>query len=120
MDFDSDLIIIFGGVVAIIFIVNYFGYLNRRKKQQLIEKLIEKGQPLSSDLLDTITGTKPQAGGVGSAVSLILVGIALGTFLWAMTGYGVPSFLPFVGLFPIAIGLSRLIGLAFDKPKDRQ
>jgi hypothetical protein len=120
MHFDPDLIVIFAGITAIVFVVGLFGYLNRKNRQSLIEKLIDKGQPLSPDILAGLANGRHQyTGGIGGAVSLILSGIALSAFLWAMTGYGVPSFLPFVGLFPIAAGLARLIGLIFDKRKDQ-
>lgn len=121
MHWDGDLIVIFMGVAAIVFISSFFGYIKRRDRANLIEKLIDKGQTLSPDILASITDSKghPRVGGVGAAVSLILTGIALGVFFWAMGDYGVPNFLPFVGLFPIAAGVARLIGLVFDRPKDR-
>ena len=118
MHFDPDLIVIFCGITAIVFISSYFGYQNRKRRQDLIEKLIDKGQTLSPDLLASLTNSKPQQGTIGGAVALMLTGTALGIFFWAMTGYGVPSFLPYVGLFPFAIGLARLIGRIFDKRKD--
>jgi hypothetical protein len=123
---DMDLVVIFGGIVLIVLIASFFGYLNRQSKQKLIEKLIDKGQSLSPEILASIGNGKHRTNSVGHAVYLMLLGIALAIFFWAMTGYGgfgpfghAPSFLPAIGLFPFIIGLSQLIGLAFEKRKDR-
>lgn len=126
MHADGDLIVIFVGIAAIVFIASFFGHMNRRNRQTLIEKMIDKGQPLSPDILATIADDKRRNGSIGSAVTLMLIGIGLGVFLWAFSGggglwndNGVPHWMPFVGIFPFMTGLGRLIGLIFDKPKDR-
>jgi hypothetical protein len=52
--------------------------------------------------------------------------VALALFFWAMSGGGnifegdrVPSWLPFVGIFPFMIGLARLLAGVFDRPPAR-
>jgi hypothetical protein len=121
MHFDPDLVIIFTGVVAIVFIASYFGQQKRRDRMALIEKMLDKGQPLSPALLASLgTNGKHPQNSIGHAAFLMLLGVALAVFFGAMTGgYGVPNFLWAIGLFPFAIGLAQLIGILFDKNRNK-
>jgi hypothetical protein len=61
---------------------------------------------------------------IQSGIFLMCIGVALAVFLWAMTGGGdyfegenMPSWLPFVGIFPFMVGLARFLGGIFDRPR---
>lgn len=111
-------------VVAIVFFGNFFSYRERSSRYRAIEKMAESGQQIPPELLN---GRLHRARHYGSpiwhGVYLMCVGVALFVFFWAMTGggnyfsgEGLPSWLPFVGIFPFMIGLARLLAGIFDRP----
>ena len=51
-------IVFWGALVLIVFISAYFRYRTRASRHRLVEKLAEKGQPLSPELLDRIESGK--------------------------------------------------------------
>ncbi|HVZ90438.1 MAG TPA: DUF6249 domain-containing protein [Rhizomicrobium sp.] len=115
-------IIFWGAIVLIVVAANYFSYKNLSSRHRMVEKLAEKGQPIPPELLrgrDYYRYRSP----VQSGIFLMCVGIAIALFFWAMTGGGdyfdgehMPSWLPFIGVFPFMIGLARLLGGMFDRP----
>jgi hypothetical protein len=121
------LIIIWGAILLLVFIVSLFKYLGRRSKYRLIEKLAEKGQSLSPELLANLTNGNGRApedkNPVTSGIFLMCIGIALAVFFFFQHGAGNPftggSWLPAIGIFPFMIGLARLLGAAFGKRESK-
>lgn len=120
---DPDLLVIWGGILAVIIVVNLFIYLNRRSRYRLLEKLAEKG-PLSPELLAGLsTGNNHSRSDaekrpITSGIFLMCIGIALAVFFWAMQDFGLGphiGWLPVIGIFPFMVGLARILGAAFDK-----
>jgi Domain of unknown function (DUF6249) len=120
------LIIIWGSILLLVFIVSFFKYLSRRSKYRLLEKIAEKGQSLSPEILASLTngdGKTPAEvrNPVSSGIFLMCIGVALAVFFWAMTGGGNPfigqevSWLPVIGIFPFMVGLARLLGAGFER-----
>jgi hypothetical protein len=117
-----DLVIIWGAILLLVFIVSLFRYLSRRSHYRLLETLAEKGQSLTPEMLSNLGGngkSSDQRSPIGGGIFLMCIGVALGVFFWAMEGQGVPGFLPFIGIFPFMIGLARVLGAAFDRPRDK-
>jgi hypothetical protein len=117
-------------IVVIIFMAQFFNYRERTSHHRMIETLAEKGQPIPPELL-TGSGANGRRGWrydspIRSGIFLMCVGVALALFFWAMTGGGnifegehVPSWLPFIGIFPFMIGLARVLAGAFDRPPSK-
>lgn len=112
-------------IVAIVFFSSLFGYLDRANRYRTIQKLAESGQPVPQEYLGPYYPRRYWRYGhpIASGIQLMCVGIALALFFWAMTGWGTPfdefhhnSWLPFVGIFPFMIGLSRVLVGIFDRP----
>jgi len=114
------LVIIWTAILLLVFIVSLFKYLGRRSKYQLLERLAEKGQTLSPEMLAGITNGKSREdrNPVTSGIFLMCIGIALAVFFWGMAGWGNPmhgdSWLPVIGIFPFMVGLARLLGGLFE------
>ena len=131
--------IFWGAIVLIVLVTNFFGYRERASRHRAIERLAEKGQPIPPELL----GGYGRGYGYGSrgwyrhslagGIYLMCVGVALFIFLWAMTNgsfagffgnsgddfhWGGPDWLPFVAIFPFMIGLGRVLGNLFDRPRN--
>ena len=112
-------------IVAVVFIASLFSYLERSSRYRAIERLAEKGQTVPPEMFrrsdrHDLRYRHP----VLSGIYLMCVGVALTIFLWAMQGGGSPfldghmsNWLPAVGIFPFMIGLARLLGAAFDRPR---
>jgi hypothetical protein len=127
MNFDTlvnDLItpmFFFGTVLAIVVVSLYYTHKNRTAKYRLVEKLLEQGQTLTPEMLENISkslgsGDKVNVSAFGSAVYQIMIGIGLAVVFWALTSYTcAPYFLIAIGVFPFAIGLSRLITILYEK-----
>jgi hypothetical protein len=131
--------IFWGAIVLIVLITNFFGYLQRSGRYRAIEKLAEKGLPIPPELLtgngrgyygDDRRGWRRYS--LSGGIYMMCVGVALFLFLWAMTTgdfntffggnsgdfrYSGPGWLPFVGIFPFMIGLSRVLAYLFDRPR---
>src|SRR6201996_2802078 len=130
--------IFWGAIVLIVLISNFFGYRERASRHRAIERLAEKGQPIPPELLNGngrgYYGDSRRGGwrrySLAGGIYMMCVGIALFVFLWAMTTgafnsffggdhdihWGGPGWLPFVGIFPFMIGLSRVLAYLFDRP----
>ncbi|HEY3776554.1 MAG TPA: DUF6249 domain-containing protein [Rhizomicrobium sp.] len=116
-------------VVLIVFMSQFFSYRERTSRHRMIETLAEKGQPIPPEVL---TSSRDYGSGwrhgnpIQSGIFLMCIGVALALFFWAMSGGGnifegdrVPSWLPFVGIFPFMIGLARLLAGVFDRRPTR-
>jgi len=120
----SGSVIFWGAIVLFVLISNYFRYKTRSSQHRMLEKLAEKGQTLSPELLGRLGNGNghTEQNPVGSAIILMFIGIAIAVFFWALGGGGnffngehVPNWLPVLGIFPFAIGLGKLVGLIFEK-----
>lgn len=125
MDFAiQPLIIIWGSILLLVFIISFFKFLSRRSKYRLLEKLAEKGQSLSPEMLANLTGgggsrAAEEKNPITSGIFLMCVGIALAVFFWAMQGGGIPladgNWLAVIGIFPFMVGLARFLGGLFER-----
>ena len=116
---DSSLVF-WGAIVLIVFMYYLFSHLRRTSKYRMIERLAEKGQTISPELLASVgNGNRRddrQRNPIQSGIFLMCIGIALAIFFWAMGGAGTPfigehiSWLAVIGIFPFMIGLARLLG----------
>src|SRR6202000_3241651 len=126
-----------GSIILIVLISNVFGYWERTSRHRAIERLAAKGQPVPPELLNGY-GRGYRDGprswrrySLAGGIYMMCVGVALFVFLWAMTTgdfntffggdhdvhWGGPGWLPFVGIFPFMIGLSRVLAYLFDRPR---
>ena len=118
-------VIFWTAIVLIVFMSFLFGYLRRTSKYRMIERLAEKGQTISPELLASVGnghGDRHKSP-IQQGIFLICIGIALAVFFWGMGGFGNPfagehvSWLAVIGIFPFMIGLARLLGgLAERRP----
>jgi hypothetical protein len=113
-------------IFAIVFTGSFFKYRERTSRHRMIEKLAEKGQPIPPDAFDGSRDNDHYRYGnsIGSGIFMMCIGVALAVFFWAMTGYGsfsegdhMPNWLPVIGIFPFMVGLARLLGGLFDRPR---
>jgi hypothetical protein len=118
------LIIIWGAILLLVFIISLFKYLSRRSKYRLLEKIAEKGQSLSPEILASLTNgdgrAAPEAKNpITSGIFLMCIGIALAVFLWAFQGGGIPlangNWFVVIGIFPFMVGLARFLGALFER-----
>ncbi len=119
----SILAVIWGAILLLVFVVLFFSYLSRRSKYRMIERLAEKGQQLTPEMLASITS----GGGRGvsdknpvtSGIFLMCIGVALAIFFWGLDGFDVPwhggDFLPVIGIFPFMVGLARVLGARAER-----
>jgi Domain of unknown function (DUF6249) len=111
-------------IVAMVFFGNFFAYRERASRHRMIETLAEKGQPIPPEYIGSGRRYSWRYGNpVGSGIYLMCVGVALFVFFWAITGGGnifdgerMPSWLPFIGIFPFMVGVARLLAGLFDRP----
>jgi hypothetical protein len=114
-------------IVVIVFVSQFFSYRERTSRHRMIETLAQKGQPIPPELLTNTryAGSYSWRHGspVQSGIFLMCIGVALALFFWAMTGGGnvfdgdrIPSWLPFIGIFPFMTGLARVLAGVFDRP----
>jgi hypothetical protein len=120
-------LIFWGAIVLIVFAANFFSYRTQASRHRLMETLAEKGQPIPPELLVNTRPTRSYGSPVQSGIFMMCIGVALAVFFWALGGGGdlfenaghVPRWLPVIGIFPFMIGLARLLGGIFDRPRDR-
>jgi Domain of unknown function (DUF6249) len=114
-------------IVVIVFVSSFFRYRERTSRHRMIETLAEKGQPIPPDAFENGRDHYYRYGNsVGSGIFLMCIGVALAVFFWAMGGGGnlfdgdhMPNWLPVIGIFPFMIGLARLLGGLFDRPRSK-
>ena len=118
-------IIFWGAIVLIVFAANFFSYRTQASRHRMMETLAEKGQPIPPELLANPRYYRHSYGNpVQSGIFLMCIGVALAVFFWAMGGGGtlfdgdrMPNWLPVIGIFPFMIGVARLLGALFDRPR---
>ncbi|HTQ12606.1 MAG TPA: DUF6249 domain-containing protein [Rhizomicrobium sp.] len=110
-------------VVAVVFITAFSRAFERSRRYRAIEKMAEKGQAVPPEMLNG-RGYRDRYPGspIWHGIYMMCVGVAIFVFLWALSGGGnyfngesVPSWLPFVGIFPFMIGVARLLAGLFDR-----
>src|SRR6516165_3409289 len=94
---------IFGAPVLIVILIGLFALLVSRSRQRTIRMLVEKGQPVPTELLAPATRTGRQRSDVRRGVVWTMVGVGLIVWLGAVNDWegGAWSF----GLIPFLIGL---------------
>ncbi len=92
-----------GMPVIIVALTLYYAAKKRKQKHELIEKMIESGQPLSEEILKSIEVKKNTP--LESGLTSIGIGIALIVFLGLTAGWAVGA----VGLIPLFIGIARIV-----------
>lgn len=121
-------LIFWGAIVMIVIVGNFFSYRTQASRHRMMETLAEKGQPIPPELLSGNRDySRYHRSSVQSGIFLMCVGIALAVFFWAMSGGGnlmdgnghMPNWLPVIGIFPFMVGLARLLGGIFDRPRDK-
>ncbi len=122
-------LIFWGAIVLIVVVSNFFSYRAQASRHRMMETLAEKGQAVPPEMLASRHDDYRYRSGspISSGIFLMCIGIALAVFFWAMTGGGVPfderghmpSWLPVIGIFPFMVGLGRLLGGLFDRPRDK-
>jgi hypothetical protein len=120
-------IIFWGAIVAIVLVGNYFSYKTQASRHRMMEIMAEKGQSVPPEMMASGRDRHRYLNPIQSGIFLMCIGIALAVFFWAMTGGGnyfeggehAPSWLPVIGIFPFMIGLARLLGGLFDRPRDK-
>jgi hypothetical protein len=120
--------VFWGAIVCFVLIGSYFKFKTRESEHRMLERLAEKGQSISPELLANIgrdDGNRP--GSITGALVLMFVGIGVAFMLWSMGGAGgffhgdpgAENWLPTVGLIPFLIGVALLIGRLFERRPPR-
>lgn len=119
------LTVIFAGVVGIIFIIMLFQFLARRSRYRMIERLAEKGQQLTPEMIAGLSssGSGPK-NPMASGIFLMCIGFGLTIFFWATTGFqdllhggAMPTA---IGIIPFMVGLARVLGVVFAGREPKQ
>src|SRR6516164_310820 len=107
---------IFGAPVLIVILIGLFALLVSRSRQRTIRMLVEKGQPVPTELLAPATRAVRQRSDVRRGVVWSMVGVGLIVWLGAVNDWegGAWSF----GLIPFLIGLGYLIIWKLENKKD--
>jgi hypothetical protein len=106
-----DVAVVFWLVIGAIAVAGVIGSSYRAtKKNALIERLIEKGQPVPPELFNNPYNWR---GFMIGGVVLTSVGVGLAIFFtalitWQVQGEG-QRFLPFISAFPITLGVALLL-----------
>jgi hypothetical protein len=114
--------IAFWVVIGVVLVANgYFVYQVRMARYRVMQTLADKGQPVPPELFTGVLRRAP-AGLMRGGIVMTCLGLALGTFLWAMTAQSVfagpirdVGWLPTVALFPIMIGVALLLMAMFER-----
>jgi hypothetical protein len=115
-------VVAFWVVIGIVLVANgYFVYQVRMARYRVMQTLADKGQPVPVELFTGVLRQAP-VGLIRGGIIMTCLGLALGTFLWAMTAQSVfagpiqnVGWLPTVALFPIMIGVALLLMAMFDR-----
>ena len=107
---------IFGAPVLIVILIGLFALLVSRSRQRTIRMLVEKGQPVPTELLAPATRNRRQRSDVRRGVVWTMVGVGFIVWLGAVNDWegGAWSF----GLIPFLIGLGYLIIWKLENKKD--
>ncbi|QUD88825.1 DUF6249 domain-containing protein [Phenylobacterium montanum] len=111
-------------IVGPIWIISYFKSRERQRLHDTLRLMVEKGQPVSSELLDTLNTGRPRTppNDMRRGVWLVAIALALGAagLIGGLTGDGdMVGFLCGLAAFPGFIGLGYVVMaiLNRDKPK---
>src|SRR5215470_8438552 len=107
---------IFGAPVLIVILIGLFALLVSRSRQRTIRMLVEKGQPVPTELLAPARRAGRQRSDVRRGVVWTMVGVGFIVWLGAVNDWegGAWSF----GLIPFLIGLGYLIIWKLENKKD--
>jgi len=110
----------FGMVVGIVWLVSYFNGRKRLTVHETIRLAIEKGQPLSPELMDRMSMvTDPVRADLRRGVLFLAFGAAfavLGTIIWMEESDALTPMLG-VATFPIFLGIAYIGLWAFGRGK---
>jgi hypothetical protein len=120
-------ILIFGGIPAILIARNFFKSRERLEMQKTIRVAIERGQPLPPEMIEAISrdvGPSPsayrdlRAGIVWLGIAAGLVGLA---YAFGYSEDAADAFWPFIGFacIPGFVGVAYLIMAAFNRGKGK-
>ena len=108
---------IFGMPVFIILIIFYFDKRNKEQFHSTLQKLIESGQELSPELLQSIPGYKKENGERNDIrTGTITTGVGIGIALFGQFG-AAETELVGIGLLVLSIGLAFLAYGIYNKDK---
>ena len=108
---------IFGMPVLIILIISYFDKRNKEQFHTTLQKLIESGQELSPELLQSIPGYKKENGKRNDIrTGTITSGVGIGIVLFGQFG-AQETELVGIGLLVLSIGLGILAYGIYNKDK---
>jgi hypothetical protein len=109
---------IFGMPVFIVWIIHYFDKKNKEQFHSTLQKLIESGQELSPDILQSIPGYKMEKNGERNDVRSGTITAAVGIGIVLFGQYGVAETpLVGIGLLVFSIGLGFLAYGIYNKDK---
>ena len=109
---------VFGMPVFIVWIVYYFDKRNKEQFHTTLQKLIESGQELSPDILQSIPGYKMEKNGERNDIrkGTITTGVGIGIALFGQFGVAETPLVG-VGLLVLSIGLGFLAYGIYNKDK---
>ena len=109
---------VFGMPVFIVWIVHYFESKNKDKFHSTLQKLIESGQEVSPELLQSIPGYKKEKNGERNDIrsGTITVGVGIGIALFGQFGVAETPLVG-IGLLVLSIGLGFLAYGIYNKDK---
>ena len=108
---------VFGMPVFIILIVFYFDKRNKEQFHATLQKLIESGQELSPELLQSIPGYKKENGERNDIrTGIITSGVGIGVGLFGQFGVSQTPLVG-IGLLAFSIGLGFLAYGIYNKDK---
>ena len=109
---------VFGMPVFIVWIVHYFDNKNKDKFHSTLQKLIESGQEVSPELLQSIPGYKKEKNGERNDIrsGTITAGVGIGIVLFGQFGVAETPLVG-VGLLVLSIGLGFLAYGIYNKDK---
>jgi hypothetical protein len=108
---------IFGMPVFIVWIIHYFDKKNKEQFHSTLQKLIESGQELSPELLQSIPGYKKENGERNDIrAGTITTGVGIGIALFGQFGVSETPLVG-IGLLALSIGLGILAYGIYNKDK---
>ena len=108
---------VFGMPVFIVWIIHYFDKKNKEQFHTTLQKLIESGQELSPDILQSIPGYKKENGKMNDIrTGTITTGVGIGIALFGQFGVAETPLVG-IGLLVLSIGLGFLAYGIYNKDK---
>ena len=111
------IVAVFGMPVFIILIIFYFDKRNKEQFHSTLQKLIESGQELSPELVQSITGYKKENGERNDIrTGTITTGVGIGIAIFGQFGIAETALVG-IGLLVSSIGLAFLAYGIYNKDK---